>query len=158
LEAYFPAVTETHQWKDRKKSLDVPIFPGYVFSRFVDSPENRLQVLRASGTVRILGRGLAIEAIPDVEIFSLKRLLASKKALALCPFLREGSMVRVTKGPLRGAEGRLIRVKNDHRIVLSLTLLSQSVATEIDARHVETIRELPDSRTDLVACCTPQLG
>src|ERR1035438_1730842 len=49
FESYLPAYEETHQWRDRKKQVAVPLFPGYLFVRFVDSQELRLPVLRATG-------------------------------------------------------------------------------------------------------------
>jgi transcription antitermination factor NusG len=151
VEAYLPTVTETHRWKDRNKQVDVPVFPGYVFVRFVDSPENRESVLRATGVARILGQGSTIEAVPDVEILSIQRLLLSKKALFLYPYLREGSRVRVIRGALRGIEGLLIRIKNENRLVVSIELLSQSVATEIDTRDLELIQPVRGSLGGVVA-------
>ncbi len=143
LENYLPLVEQLHQWKDRKKVVDVPVFPGYVFARFADSDKIRLQVLRTPGTVRILGQGDRIEPIPEVEIESIRRLLKANVPCFAHPFLREGAWVRVKRGALRDLEGILVRVKSKSRLVLSITLLSQAVATEIDISDVEVIRPAP---------------
>ena len=140
VECYLPAMRNFHRWKDRKKEISVPLFPGYVFTRIVDDSVNRLQVLRTHGTVRILGHGTEIEPVSDFEIESLKRLLESRTACFAHPFLREGAWVRVKYGPLQGVEGLLVRIKNSSRLVLSVQMLAQSVATEIDATDVEVIK------------------
>ena len=140
VEHYLPVVPQLHQWKDRRKMIDVPVFPGYVFARFRDSFITRLQVLRTAGTVRILGQGERIEPVPDAQIESIQRLLKANVPCFAHPFLREGAWVRVKRGPLRGLEGLLVRVKSKSRLVLSVTLLSQSVATEIDISDVEVLR------------------
>lgn len=140
IESFWPAFDEVHQWKDRKKRVERPVFPGYVFVQIVDRPESRIQVLRTNGVVRILGSGSDIESIPDIEIDSVRRLLDSRKQCYAHPLLREGAWVRVKRGPLRDAEGRLVRLKNETRLVLSINLLSQSVSTEVDIRDVEPIR------------------
>jgi transcription antitermination factor NusG len=140
VECYLPAMRSMHRWKDRKKEISVPLFPGYVFTRIADNSPSRLQVLRTSGTVRILGFGTEIEPVPDFEIESIKRLLESPAACFAHPFLREGSWVRVNHGPLEGVEGLLTRIKNSSRLVLSVQMLAQSVATEIDAADVEVIK------------------
>ena len=143
IENYLPLVQQLHQWKDRKKVVDVPVFPGYVFARFADCNKTRLQVLRTSGTVRILGQGDRIEPVPDVEIESIRRLLKTNVPCFAHPFLRQGAWVRVKCGALKDLEGLLVRVKSKTRLVLSITLLSQSVATEIDISDVEVIRPAP---------------
>ena len=140
IENYLPVVEEWHQWKDRRKMVDVPVFPGYVFARFRDSTAARLQVLKAAGTVRILGQAERIEPIPEVEIESIRRLLKANVPCFAHPFLREGAWVRVKRGPLKDVEGLLVRVKSKTRLVLSISLLSQAVATEIDIADVEVAR------------------
>lgn len=143
IENYLPLVSEWHQWKDRKKLVEAPVFAGYVFARFADSPQNRLRVLQTAGTVRILGQREQIEPIPDREIESIQRLLKANVPCFAHPFLREGAWVRVKRGALKDLEGLLVRVKSKTRLVLSITLLSQSVATEIDISDVEVTRPRP---------------
>lgn len=143
VSCYLPCLHEVRQWKDRRKEIRRPLFAGYVFARFADSGAMRIHVLSASGAVRILGRGSQIEAIPDAEIDSVRAMLAANVRCYAHPFLREGSRVRVRRGPLRGLEGLLIRFKNDARLVVSVGLLSQAVAAEIDIGDVEYAGQNP---------------
>lgn len=140
VESFLPSFQEVHQWRDRKKVIDVPVFPGYLFVRFADSSAARQAVSRIEGTVRILGFGERIEAVPDEEIEGLRMLLNSSALCTAHPLLQEGSWVRVKRGALKNLEGLLVRVKNQTRLVLSVTLLSRSVSTEVAARDVEYIR------------------
>lgn len=140
IENYLPSFREVHQWKDRKKVVDVPVFPGYLFLRFQDSGAARMTIARGEGVVRILGTEEKIEAIPDEEIEGLRLLLSGGAGCMAHPLLREGSWVRVKRGALKNLEGLLVRVKNQARLVLSINLLSQSVSTEVDARDVEYLR------------------
>jgi len=140
VENYLPVVEQVHQWKDRRKRVEVPVFPGYVFVRLRDSQSARLEVLRTAGSVRILGQGERIEPVPEAEIESIRRLLQARVPCFAHPFLKEGAWVRVKSGPLREVEGLLVRLKSKTRLVLSVALLSQSVATEIDVADVEVLR------------------
>lgn len=140
VENYLPVVEQVHQWKDRRKRVEVPVFPGYVFVRLRDSHSTRLEVLRTAGSVRILGQGDRIEPVPEAEIESIRRLLKARVPCFSHPFLKEGAWVRVKSGPLRDVEGLLVRMKSKTRLVLSVALLSQSVATEIDVADVEVLR------------------
>ena len=141
IEHYLPTFEDLHQWKDRKKVVEVPLFSGYIFARLEDSESARLPVLRTNGVVRILGTGAAMEPVPDWEIDSVRTLLQSGNGCFAHPFVREGAWVRVRNGALAGLEGRLVRMKNRTRLVVSVELLSQSVATEIDVRDVQPAPE-----------------
>jgi transcription antitermination factor NusG len=141
IEHYLATYLEVHEWKDRKKTVELPLFPGYIFVRLEDVNAARMQVLRTNGVVRILSNGGSMEPVPDEQIESIRRLLGAGQQCYPHPFIREGSWVRVRRGVLAGVEGRLVRFKNDMRLVVSIDLLSQSVATEIDARNVEPVPE-----------------
>src|SRR5262245_27340884 len=140
IDSYLPVFREEHRWKDRNKLVELPLFPGYVFVRLVDTTQSRLTVLKIEGAVRILGQGDRIEPVADEEIEALRQLLKSNARCLAHPLLRAGAWVRVKRGALKDLEGLLVRVKNQTRLVLSITLLSQSVSTEIDASDVEFLR------------------
>jgi len=141
LDVYLPAFRQVHQWKDRKRTIDVPVFPGYVFASMCDDEANRLKVVRTTGVVRVLGQSGRLEPVPGEEIESIQRLLKTGVPFLAHPFLREGAWVRVMRGPLQDLEGILVRVKSQNRLVLSIHLLSQSVATEIAVSDVEAVPE-----------------
>ncbi len=140
IEVYLPLVEEPHQWKDRQKWCRLPVFSSYVFVHIQNRPASRLQILTAAGTVRILGQGGGIEAIPDAQIESIRSVLASGIPFVHHPFLRCGARVRVRDGAFAGVEGILTMVRNQRRLVLSVEMLCQSIAVEIDAARVEVIR------------------
>ncbi len=140
IEYYLPTFRELHQWKDRKKLVEQPLFPGYLFARINDSRESRLSVVCSDGVVNILGYGETIEVVPDREIESVRRLLESTVRCQAHPLLQKGAWVRVKRGPLRNLEGLLVRLKSQSRLVLSISLLSQSVSTEIDASDVQFLQ------------------
>jgi len=140
VEYYLPTFREVHQWKDRKKMIEVPLFPGYLFARFKSSPPAELTVLRTDGVVGILGRPEMFEPIPDHEIEGVRQLVATSVGFCVHPLLQEGSWVQVKRGALKGVEGLVVRVKNQTRLVLSISLLSRSISTEIDLRDVQLLR------------------
>ena len=53
VDVFLPTITRWSRWKDRKKKIDWPLFPGYCFARF-DASE-RLAILKCEGVVTIVG-------------------------------------------------------------------------------------------------------
>jgi transcription antitermination factor NusG len=134
LEAFLPTITRWSRWKDRKKQIDWPLFPGYCFARF--ESRDRLPVLKCSGVVSIVSFDGDIVAIPEHEIESIRTLVESDLQFDPCPLIREGMMVEVTHGPLKGVVGRLVRKGAHARLVLSVDLIGQAVSVEVDAADV----------------------
>ena len=134
IEAFLPTVTKWSRWKDRKKKIDWPLFPGYCFARF-DAKE-RLPILKCTGVVNIVSVSGEPAPIPDNEIDSVRQLVDSDLAYDPCPLIKEGTMVEVMHGPLRGVVGRLVRKNEKARLVLSVNLIGQAVSAEVDAGDV----------------------
>src|ERR1700730_7913757 len=72
IESYLPAYAEIHQWKDRKKTVQVPLFAGYLFARFQDTPDSRVAVLQVPGVARIVGPGDRIEPVREDELKAVR--------------------------------------------------------------------------------------
>jgi transcriptional antiterminator NusG len=136
IEAFLPTITRWSRWKDRKKKVDWPLFPGYCFVRF--DPSDTLPVLKCTGVVNIVSFDGKPAHIPDIELDSIRLLIDSEFQYDPCPLIREGMMVAVVHGPLRGVVGRLMR-KDAKRatLVLSVDLIGQGVSVEVDAADVK---------------------
>jgi transcription termination/antitermination protein NusG len=136
IEAFLPTVTRWSRWKDRKKKIDWPLFPGYCFARF-DPRAARLPVLKCTGVVSIISfEGGEPAPIPEHEIVGIRQLVESDLAFDPCPMIREGMMVEVVHGPLKGVVGRLVRKNEKARLVLSVEMIGQAVSVEVDAADV----------------------
>jgi transcription antitermination factor NusG len=136
IDNFLPLYEEVHRWKDRRKVISLPLFPGYVFVRIPLLERLRVQVIPS--VLRLVGFGGPPVALQDAEVERLRQGLAVLQAEPH-PFLKAGQQVRVKNGPLSGAEGVLERHRGKFRVVLSMDLIQQSVAVEMDICDVELI-------------------
>jgi transcription antitermination factor NusG len=135
FEILLPMYRAVHRWKDRTKELALPLFPGYVFIQ--GGLDRRLEIVSTPGLHNFVTVGGRPAPIPGVEIETVKRTVLECACVEPHPFLKSGDWVRVKHGPLEGIEGVLVRKKNQFRLVLSVKLLQQAVAVEVDASMVE---------------------
>jgi transcriptional antiterminator NusG len=135
FEAFLPTIPRWSRWKDRKKRIDWPLFPGYCFARF--DAQLRLPILQCTGVVSIVSFDGEIAPIPQREIESIRRLVTSDLQYDPCPLIHEGMMVEVVYGPLKGVVGRLIRKGTHARLVLTVDLIGQAVSVDVDAADVK---------------------
>jgi transcription antitermination factor NusG len=137
LEVFLPLYESIRRWKDRSKMLALPLFPCYVFVRA--EVGRRVQVVSTPGVHMILSHGERTALVPEEEIEAIRRTVEGSFRVEPHPFLKCGERVRVTRGSLQGVEGILVRKKSLYRLVLSVNMLAQSVAVEIDAADVEPV-------------------
>jgi transcription antitermination factor NusG len=140
IEAFLPVAIEHSKWKDRRVTLEVPAFPGYVFVR---TPlHERVPVLSTPGVVRILSFNGMPASIDAAEIEALRLCQWDGARLEPHPFAAIGERVRVRAGALQGLEGMVIRKKSGLRLVLSVSLIHQSVAVEVEASLLEPVQAI----------------
>jgi transcription antitermination factor NusG len=134
-----PLVSEVHQWNDRRKVVDVPLFPGYVFVQIPHSREAQVSVLRTAGVVRFVGNQYGASPIPDKEIDDVRAVLSHKADCSPYPFLQVGQRVRIVGGSLDGVEGILLRRDSEHKLVISIELIQRSLAISVCNFDVEPV-------------------
>lgn len=137
IEHFLPLYRTQHRWKDGSRVLvDLPLFPGYVFVRI--ESRNRFGVLAVPGVVSMIGTASRPAALPDLEVEALRAGLDPTRAEPH-PLLIVGRRVRIKAGALAGVEGIVVRKKSGLRVVLTLSLLMQSIAIEVDGDDVELV-------------------
>jgi len=140
-ECFLPKYKSVRQWSDRRKEIESPLFPGYLFCRF--NPLERLPILKTPGVMEIVGCNRKPIPIDEQEIQAIQRMMESSLVRQPWPYLEVGERVRIQSGALRGLVGILVTLKGHYRLVLSVTLLKRSVAVEIDAAAVQPWRASP---------------
>jgi transcription antitermination factor NusG len=139
IEVFLPMREVLSRWKDRKKRIWIPLFPGYIFVNHVDTPENRYKILNIAGAVRFVSFEGHANPIPDEQILYVRRFLESNIAVDPYPYLQTGSRVEVVAGPLKGIRGILVEKRGRFRFVVQVDLIRQAVSVEIDASDVRAV-------------------
>lgn len=134
VETFLPLYERWSHWKDRKKRIESPLFPGYCFAKF--SLDDRVRVLGIAGIVDMVGINGKAEPVDDREIDHIRRLIVSRFRYDPHPMLDEGMEVEVVRGPLAGVRGRLIRKDRSTRLVIGVSLIRQAAVVEVHAADV----------------------
>jgi transcription antitermination factor NusG len=145
-ELFLPLYKYRKRWSDRIKEVEAPLFPGYLFCRL--DPDDRLPVLKTPWVLQIVGLNHTPIPIDEDEIGAVRTLIASGAPTQPCPFVAIGDRVRIESGPLRGVVGILSQFKDNHRLVVSITLLQRSVAVEIDSALITPERAMQAVRVN----------
>lgn len=136
---FLPTFKEVRLWSDRRKVIDQPLFPGYVFVRIPCEDKTRISVLRTDGVVGFVGIRRQGIPIPDIEIENIQSLLSSKVQVEPFPFLRVGQKVRIRGGCMDGIEGILTAKNSERCVVISINLIQRSLAVQVNGFDLEPI-------------------
>ena len=140
VEVLLPLATQVRRWSDRRKLIQVPFFPNYVFVRMMlDSNEQRVYVLRRMGVVGFVGPNREATPIAASQMESVGTLMTTQVECHPHPYLTVGQRVRIRNGALKGLEGILLRISNDDHLVLSIDLINKSVIVRIEGYDLEVV-------------------
>lgn len=143
IEVYLPLVPRERQWHDRRKVVEWPLFPSYVFARTRrDSLFRVLDTPGVAGVVRLGGRPVPV---PDEDIENVRRFAEAVAETGNVPepepLVSEGQRVRVVSGPLEGVEGLVIERRGGGRTLLQVGLeaIGQGLKVEVDIASLQVL-------------------
>jgi transcription termination/antitermination protein NusG len=142
MESYLPLVQQVRQWSDRKKTVQFPLFPSYVFGRFTLGELHA--VLTTPGVSTIVRANGYPTPIPHRDLDNVKHFVAALADSGLDPdprpFLAEGQWVRVMEGPFEGVEGIVVEQRGRKRVLVGLAAIGQGLEIDIDTRLLKAIK------------------
>jgi len=139
VEVFYPTVTQTHRWSDRRKLVECPLFAGYAFVRIFPSPEERVRILKAHGVVQFVGANGQGTAIPADQMEAVQAVVAGNLPFTKHDFLKVGQRVRVRGGSLDGVEGILVAQNGARDLVISEEPIQRSFSIRIEGYEVEPV-------------------
>lgn len=141
LETFLPLLPRVSQWKDRKKVVEWPLFPSYVFVRVEPFDVHRVAgTPGVAGLVKTNGRPARID---DGELENVRRfaraLAGGGVEVEQAPFLAEGEWVEVMDGPFQGVRGIVTERRNQRRVRVGLKAIGQALEIDIDTRVLRPV-------------------
>jgi len=136
---FLPLVKEVRRWSDRRKTVELPLFSGYVFARLSPRNDHRLRVLLVDGVLRFVGQSGHGIPIPEEQIDAVRKLVEEQLPYSCYPFLKIGQRVRIRSGALEGVEGILISRSRERTLVISVDAIQRSLAVRIEGYDVDPI-------------------
>ena len=141
-EEFLPLSKSNRKWADRSKTIEMPLFPGYVFC---DTERSEIGKIRCTpGIIDVIRAGSSPLPANRWEIEGLHKATEADLPLESWPYIDPSTTgrVRITSGPLTGLDGVLIEVRGKERLILSVDLLRRSVLIELPFSSV-TVRAKP---------------
>ena len=127
IEVYCPLVTTIKQWSDRKKKVESPLIPSYVFVKIEEA--NRKDVFQVAGVVQYvfwLGKPAKIQ---PHEIEALKTQLAAPVVKVTLETWTPNAQIQINEGPFKNQMAVVEKVSTNK---VTLILKSLGIRLIID--------------------------
>lgn len=130
VETFLPLQKTYRKWSDRKKLVEIPLLPSYLFIK--TKVKNFHHVYRIQGIVKFISFEGKPVSIPEKQINNI-RLLVNSDALfeVSSEKFAKGDNVEVISGSLIGLRGELIKIGNKNRVVIRIDRLDQNLLLKI---------------------------
>ncbi len=136
FEHYLPLAKTLKQWSDRKKMVTEPVFKSYIFVKVKN--EDIKKVLPIEGILKVISFGNVPQKIPENQLVFLKLLLESPEEIEIHSNLQKGDKVRITQGPLNGAEGYLSN-NSSKNFKINIDIVGHSISVKVNPAYLEKI-------------------
>ncbi len=139
IETFLPLQKQLRKWSDRKKEIEMPLFPGYIFVRI--NPAQRFDVLSTPGIVRFIRFGGEDTPIPEVQINAIHAALLKPDIVEIVDVMMlPGEEVYISSGPFKGNYARLVRYNGKGKLQLIMEHVNKSFLLEIGHTRVQHIQ------------------
>ncbi|MGD0712334.1 MAG: UpxY family transcription antiterminator [Bacteroidales bacterium] len=139
IEAFLPLQKQLRKWSDRKKEVEMPLFPGYIFVRI--DPSRRFEVLSTPGVARFIRFGGEDAIVPEVQIKAIHTALLKPDNIEIVDIIMlPGEEVYISSGPFKGNYARLVRYNGKGKLQLVIEHVNKCFLVEIGRTRVQHIK------------------
>jgi hypothetical protein len=142
IEAELITVRRERVYGHRRRIVDLPLFPSFLFARVGD--EEREIVLGTGRLVDIIR--VRDQARLEEDLNQIRRALAAGAVPEPSPYIRTGVRARVRRGPLEGVVGVADRRLAPNRLILGVDVLGRAVCVQIPDDLLEPLHSAADRR------------
>ena len=147
IEYFLPLIPKLRYWKDRRKIVAMPLFPGYIFVHIKLADE--VNVVSIDGVAWLISFLNKPVPIPESQITDVKKLLIYPERVENIDYIKDGCMVEIIYGPFIGIQGKLVEHRGKRRLVVGIDLINQALSVEVEMDQVKMIRNTPSPRPNL---------
>ncbi|NSL86189.1 UpxY family transcription antiterminator [Chitinophaga sp. Mgbs1] len=147
VECFFPTCKSVRQWNDRKKTIELPLFPSYVFVKLSSIEEFYYgqQVSGATGYVRF---GKQFARMEEHQIAQIQMVAQHGEDVRVSKeTFSTGQKLVITKGPLSGLSCEVVHVDQMKKILVRVDLLQRNILIRFKPEYLSVMHDVATART-----------
>jgi transcription antitermination factor NusG len=136
--SYLPLIKETREWSDRKKEIECPLFPNYLFVK--TCAKDYIKILENPSVIGFVKTENRPATIPDNQIQTIKTIVSERMEFHTNKTtFKIGNVVEVVTGPLKGIKGEIVTIDNQRFIQINLRKINKNIVVKIEKEKIANI-------------------
>ncbi|HTI08482.1 MAG TPA: UpxY family transcription antiterminator [Puia sp.] len=139
INSFLPLTKKLRTWHDRKKYIDEPLFPSYVFI-YLNSLQNYYEGIDAEGSLYYVRTGKEIARIQDSVVNNIKLVAEHAKDPEISETrFQPGHKLVISKGALTGLACEVIESNSKQKLLVRVDLLQRNILITLPAEHLMSL-------------------
>ncbi|MBL6449328.1 UpxY family transcription antiterminator [Fulvivirga sp. 29W222] len=135
--SYLPKKIELRQWHDRKKKIETPVFPSYLFIS-LNGAEDLIKLYNVPGFIRLITTDGEPDTLSAEQVELIKKLARRDFAVSHKSFII-GEAVTVTSGLLKGVKGVLVGDRGDGKLAVKISSVNSYIIASVSVGYLRNI-------------------
>lgn len=142
IEVFLPLIESVRYWSDRKKKLQIPLFPGYVFV-YGDEEERIRAISGTYGALRYIMFQKKPAVVSEQEIQNIKISLRAPERIKIEEVnISEGDLVEIVGGLFKGLTGFITQIRGSYKVVVSIRELGASFSIQLNNSDIKLLQPI----------------
>lgn len=139
IDSFLPTRKVLRIWHDRKKYIDEPLFPSYVFI-YLNNWQSYYGGMDINGALCYVRVGKQIARVQDTVVNNIKLIVNQERDIEVSDFpFRAGEKMVISKGVFAGLVCELVEYNNKQMLLVRIELLQRSVLVTLPTAHLMTV-------------------
>jgi transcriptional antiterminator RfaH len=136
LDYFLPTVKTLRTWHDRKKLIEMPLFPSYVFVNLKDM-QGYYDALHADGALYYVKYGKEVARVNESVISNIQLVVAGGQDIEVSTdYFRAGQKLVISEGALTGLNCEMIEYKGTMKILVRVNLVHRSILVTVPSESL----------------------
>jgi len=142
IETFLPKITTLRKWHDRKKYLEMPLFPSYVFV-YLRAEQDYFKSLLNESALYYVRMGKKIASVSNSSIDEIRMIVNIYRDIEVSTenFL-PGKKLSIKEGPFTGYSCEVVEYHGKKKIIVRVDLLQRSVLVNLSVESLMLTKEI----------------
>jgi transcriptional antiterminator RfaH len=136
IDYFLPTVKKLRTWHDRRKFIDMPLFPSYIFVYLKDL-YGYFDGLKLDGAISYVKTGKEIARVHETVINSIRVAVDNGDDVEVSDnYLTPGQQLVIKQGPLTGLTCEVVHFNNKTKILVRVHLLQRNILVTLPSHYL----------------------
>jgi transcription antitermination factor NusG len=132
-EYYLPVIKSVRQWHDRKKTIEQPLFPSYLFVK-VNNIEDYTGILNLEAVCCFIKQEKKTVVVDQGLLVNIKKMLTSEGSIVVSSdSFKPGQNYLIQTGVFKGMNCEVINIQGHEKIIVRIDILSRNLLIALDS-------------------------